>query len=120
MLGSRGQRLSTLTTSNCSLTYTVAGVPSLLTMCASYFAFPSASVSTRTIVAPLTSAFAAASTFEAVSPVRSVSSGRRPPHCWPPLGAPCGAGADCGVVVVVVAAAAPDEDEDEDPPAALA
>src|SRR5690349_952117 len=45
-------------------------------MWASYAAWPSASVSTRSIVPPLTFASAAARTFAAVSPVRSVSSGR--------------------------------------------
>src|SRR5215468_5408204 len=45
-------------------------------MWASYAAWPSASVSTRSIVPPLTFASAASRTFAAVSPVRSVSSGR--------------------------------------------
>src|SRR5438093_13041316 len=45
-------------------------------MWASYAAWPSASVSTRSIMPPLTFASAASRTFAAVSPVRSVSSGR--------------------------------------------
>jgi hypothetical protein len=58
----------------------VTGVPSAFVMCASYFAWPSASVSTRTIVPLGTFAFAAAWTFAAVSPVSGVSSLRWPPH----------------------------------------
>jgi hypothetical protein len=73
-------------------------------MCASYKALPSASVSTRMTVPPGTFCFATAVTFEAASPLRTVSSER-----WCPQGRPLGAagaiGADCvadGVVVVVV------------------
>src|SRR6185503_5451649 len=79
------QRRSTLTTWKSSPTYTVTGVPSASVMWASYSAWPSASVSTRTIVPPGTFAFSAASTFAAVSPVSGVSSPRWPPHgCRPP------------------------------------
>src|SRR6476659_595736 len=45
-------------------------------MWASYAAWPSASVSTRSIAPPLTFSSAAARTFASVLPVRSVSSGR--------------------------------------------
>jgi hypothetical protein len=51
-------------------------VPSLFTMWASYAALPSASVSMRSIVAPLTFASAAFRTCAAVSPVSRVSSAR--------------------------------------------
>src|SRR6476469_2505703 len=64
------------TTWNDLFTYTVTRDPSLRVMWASYAALPSASVSTRSIVPPLTFASAAARTFASVSPVRSVSSGR--------------------------------------------
>src|SRR4029079_14944186 len=67
--------------------YTVTLDPSLRVMCDSYVALPSASVSTRSMVPPLTFASAAARTFAAVSPVRSVSSercGGRPACPGPP------------------------------------
>src|SRR5215217_4380270 len=53
-------------------TYTVTGVPSDFTMCASYMALPSASVSTRVTVPPGTFCSATAVTFDAASPVRTV------------------------------------------------
>ena len=58
----------------------------LLDMCTSYLALPSASVSVRTIVAPGSLAFAAASTLLFVSPVSGVSSERCPPHGLPAVG----------------------------------
>src|SRR3954451_4337521 len=99
-----GPPVSTLTKLKSVSTYTVTGVPSDFTMCASYMALPSASVSTRMTVPPGTFCFATAVTFEAASPVSTVSSER----WWPqgrPLGVARAAGADCvadGVVVVVV------------------
>ena len=54
-------------------TWTMMGVPSARTMCASYT--PSASVSTRSIVAPGSLAFAAAVTLSLTVPVSSVSPG---------------------------------------------
>jgi hypothetical protein len=69
-----GIPLSVLTTLKSLSMYTVTGVPSAFVMCASYSALPSASVSTRMTVPPGTSASAAAVTFDAVSPVSSVSS----------------------------------------------
>jgi len=67
-------------------------------------ALPSASVSTGVTVPPGTFCSATAVTFDAASPVRTVSSER----CWPQgrrLGAAGAVGADCvaeGVAVVVV------------------
>src|SRR6266536_845270 len=78
-------------------------------MCASYFAWPSASVSTRTIVPPETLASAAACTLASVSPVRSVSSLRWPPQGWRPV-----LGGAAASVVVDVAAAADAECECRD------
>ena len=67
-------------------------------------------------VPPGTFACAAAVTFEAVSPVRSVSSLRCRPHGCAALGAVLGA----VVLGVVVVAAVEDEDHVFDPLAALA
>src|SRR5438876_37756 len=80
--------------------YTVTGVPSAFSMCASYVPWPSASVSIRTTVAPEpTLASAAALTAESASPVSGVSSLR-----WLPRGfwavAPGGADGVPAVVVV--------------------
>jgi hypothetical protein len=60
----------------------VTGEPSAAIMCASYAAWPSASVSTRTIVPPLTFALAAAVTLSRASPDSGVSSDRCGPQGW--------------------------------------
>src|SRR4051794_5256226 len=78
-------------------------------MCASYGAFESTLVSTRSTV-PLTLASAAARTFDATSPVSSFSV--LPLAVWPPLDGSC-----CG------AACAADDDGEDEPlpvPAAFA
>ena len=74
-------------------------------MCASYFALPSASVSTRTTVPPETFAFAAAVTFARASPVRGVSSLRWPPQGCCALGAAGAVSARSSLAVVVEPAA---------------
>ena len=79
----------------------MTGVPSAFVMCASYFALPSASVSTRTTVPPGTCASATAVTFARASPVSGVSSLRWPPQGCCALGA-AGAVLELGVVAVVV------------------
>jgi len=76
---------------------------------------PSASVSTRTIVPFGTFAFAAASTFDAVSPVRSVSSLRWWPHGF------CGSGtAEGAAATACVATPLELEEPEPEPLAALA
>ena len=71
-------------------------VPSAFVTCASYFALPSASVSTRTMVAPGSASLATAVTFASASPVSGVSSERCDPQ-------PCGTAAGVEPVVVVAA-----------------
>jgi hypothetical protein len=79
-------------------------------MCASYFALPSASVSTRTTVPPGTFAWATAVTFARASRLSGVSSLRCLPHGRPLPGG--GAGADAAGAATLL--------EPELPPAALA
>src|SRR3954467_12467272 len=84
----------TAVTSKDLLTWTSTSVPSDLRMCASYGALESTLVSTRSTV-PETLAVAAPRTFDATSPVSSVSV--LPLTVCPPLDGSCGWPAALGV-----------------------